>query len=77
MPTSFAQAHARDSLPDSLPLEFLQIPENTHSIDEPGDELVFVSSVCGDTPKSRLKESVGNWIHRYKPITATSNACKE
>ena len=67
VPTSFAQAHTRDSLPDSLPLEFLQIPENTHSIDEPGDELVFVSSVCGDNPKSRLKESVGNWIHRYKP----------
>ena len=65
VPTSFAQAQASDSVPDSLPLEFLQLPENIHSIDEPGDELVFVNSVCEDNPKNRLKESLGKWIHKH------------
>ena len=65
VPTSFVQAQSSGSVPDSLPLEFLQLPENIHSIDEPGDELVFVSSMCEDNPKHRLKESLGNWIHKH------------
>ena len=66
VPTSYTQAQSSDVGPDSLPLEFLQIPENTHSIDEPGDELVFVNSVCLDTPKNKLKESLGKWIHKHQ-----------
>lgn len=63
VPTSFVQAQPETSFPDSLPLEFLQLPINTLSIDEPGDELVFVSSGFSH-PKERLKESVGKWTHR-------------
>ena len=63
-PTSFVQAHADETLPDSLPLEFLQLPMNTLSIDEPRDELVFASSVLMGTPKDRLKESLGEWTRR-------------
>ena len=63
VPTSFAQSQENTSLPDNLPLEFLQLPVNSLSIDEPGDELVFVSSVFRDNPKDRLMESLGKWTH--------------
>ena len=61
VPTSFVQAQPDDPLPDSLPLEFLQLPMNNLSIDESGNEFVFVSSVLMGTSKDRLRESLGKW----------------
>ena len=64
-PPIYVQANADDPLTDGLPLEFLQLPMNELSIDEPGDELVFMSSVLSDSPKDRLKESLGKWTQGY------------
>ena len=73
VPTSFVQAQPDDLLPDSLPLEFLQLPMNNLSIDEPRDEFVFVSSVLMGTSKDRLRESLGKWTQGYNHLGPTTS----